>query len=178
VKRPVQNLRVLQIALAASPMLFAGVIGFLFSRDGLPPSSPSTQILDQMRIFSFVNFFLAAVMWMLGPLLRRQVLAGKSNLRVESDVYAGSIEKVLANRWVAGQLVVVTTREGCGVFGLTICLLAIKNGAFSVWPLLWLNAIPTVIFIVYAIASLPRDQEFDLYMTETNAASMNSINKS
>jgi len=158
----IQALRIIQGAMAAGVVVFAGVVLYLsYVVFGPSTSEPSTgdRLVD---LLSMVNAVLACVCvilaWLVGRIpLRRFTPPAEldpiAEVPEDSPVFAEFVAALFPAR-----LVRLAMLEGAGLFGLVVCLLAGLCGVVRARPAYLFNMLPAGLMVAYSVVTFPTRQ--------------------
>lgn len=130
----VRTSRMIVIALCVGVVLFLGVTIFL-------PVTSGTALLTnrQLELLTAVVLVTTCLLWGAG-------FAVASKLRREPSL--PNLRQAL--------ILEAALREGASFFGLVVLLLAkVVGGGFSGRPWVWLDALPTALFVLVSLTTLP-----------------------
>lgn len=140
VAQTANTLRIIQLAMAGGIVMMAAVSGFIASSS---VRVPGPQELGTIRLLSIVDLVFAAGAVAAAPLVYRSARGASPTL--------GSLQSARIARAALG--------EGAALLGATVCFLAGSNGALRAEPLYWLNAVPAVVFVAWAVKTLPTEDD-------------------
>jgi hypothetical protein len=146
-EQTVRGLQVLQVAMMAGPIFFAGAVLFKAAMpDATPTGSPESVSL--MKTLSAINLLLALIAYRLGPVIFRW------RLRTAARVSGGEADTLL-EALRSGWIVRLGLAEGAAVFGAAVCFLGQANGILRTFPVYWFNLLTVAAVVVFGAATFP-----------------------
>jgi len=161
------DLKGMQVLIGAMPV---GIVLFLLVvlfRTLIAPIDTPDAASDgsTVTMLSLVHLILFGAAIVLAPILHRAQLRKVVDGGARGEELA--VEAVGAVRQAA--IVRLAVLEAPALFGLIICLLASKHELLSVQPIYWLNALSSLIFILFAAMNFPTRERveaiFDAHFT-------------
>lgn len=149
-----RGLLVLQLALAAGPLVFLGVVLGLPLSTGAVEAEPG--VLQPPLVFSAGHALLTLGVWAAAAVVPAAQLrqAGRA-LRERAAADAG----ILAAAWMApfraARILTLALLEGTALFGVGLLFLARTAGSLEARPELWAHLLPLGVLLAWAAGSLP-----------------------
>ncbi len=153
-RESVRQIRILQIALTAAPIVFfGGAVALSFLQTAARPLDP-----DMLPTLSLVNGGLALLSYA-GAFLFSSLHF--SPARVRSFIFSADAGSragrclILIRNAVILRLAML---EGAAFFGVAVCLIAVTSGNTAGTPEYWLNAAPVLILLLTSAATFPTEE--------------------
>jgi len=151
------GLQILTGACAMGALLFLAMT-LALSASGIE-EAPRDEDLVLFPILSGVNAVMFASCFTLGFLFYR--------LGTRSLGRAASAAELFATLRGAA-ILRLALLEGSALLGVVVCFLGVLQGAVAKQPLIWANAAPAVIFILFTLATFPtRERVIELFSRRT-----------
>jgi len=139
----VRGLRILQLALMAGALLFAGSVFLMMTLRG--DETPGVPQGSLMRMLTAANLAWMVVAHAAGAwLFRRRMEAAPP------DDASGAVG-ALREAWI----VRLALAEGSALFGSAACMMAVLGGTLPAQPVWWVNLVPVAVFTAFGAVTLP-----------------------
>ena len=148
----VRGLLVLQLALAAGPLMFAGVVLALpFPAPAQAPEGPFPP-----PALSLAHAVLTLGVWGAALVLpAAQLRQAGRDLCDHPPVDAATAAALWIGQFRARRILVLALLEGAALFGVVLLFLARSSGALAQRPELYAHLLPLGVLLAYALGSLP-----------------------
>ena len=140
----IRALQVLQLALVAGLVMFWGTIGFLAQVVEVAPREGAAQTVVAL---SAAHVFVALSTWTASAFVPELGLKRR--------------ELPIMGRLRAATILRLALFEGAALLGAVVCLLAVQLGVARELPLVWLNGITSVAFLLVIAATFPTRERIE-----------------
>ena len=151
-------LQLLQAAMALGVLLFGTVTGILYASGAGGAEARADASVE--TVLSVADAVMAVFLWIgaiaLFPACCRSPAAAPSAKHALSSTAGGGTPgAALAGRLRGAWILRLALLEGSALFGIVVCLIGALDGTLREQPVFWLNAIPAILFLVFAAATFP-----------------------
>ncbi|MEK7484681.1 MAG: hypothetical protein AABZ60_10170 [Planctomycetota bacterium] len=156
VSKRILSLQTISFGLVMSVVLFFALIlalTFLQSPQIPSPQKQASQ-LSELKLFSMVNAILLSSSFMMAFLLphfsSQKRLLSLRQYQDKEPLYESALQIFRASL-----ILKLALLEGSALFGLVVCFLGSQAGTLQKTPVFWLNAFPSLVFILIWIFAFP-----------------------
>lgn len=178
-----QQLRMQQgihVAIGLGPIVFAVIIGFVYSRTAAQPPDPDS--IGLLRFVSLVHIAVAFICWTasfivpgvilsvrrLDAAIGQPMVAARGLTRPITDPY-----EILLTLMLQAHIVRIALLEGPALFGLVVCLVGTVQGQIQTHPVYWFNTGSTVVLaLLLAITYPTRDKLVETFRRKKETAGL------
>ena len=132
--------------------------------DLVTAEAPDTSASDVLLVMTGMLGITTLVAWFIhGPIYRRMLQATDTDQGRVMSVGDGAS---LVQRVIRAEIVRTSIFEGVAFFGVGICFVAAAWGVLQQAPVFWVNIVPAVAFVAWAVLNLPsRERMVMIYRT-------------
>jgi len=149
-------MQMIVVAMIFGVGIFAALIVGLHLSGALGSETYTDTDLSLVNLLSTLNIVAVCTAVLFALLIPPRLL--KRKLRPLTDEIAEGTEqqdspeafKKFLEAYCPAGVVRLAALEGASLYGLVVCLIAVGSGALEEQPLYWTNAVPGVLFIMYA----------------------------
>lgn len=152
---PADQLKAMQVltgALVAGPILFLVAVAVI---GAMQPEPAQRQPLENIQLFSTVHAFVAFGCVAMSVVLFKLRFTNQpppAGLETPAEVVEEGLSVLRA-----AQVLRMALLEGPALFGGVVCFLAATGGLLREHPVIWLNALTTLVLVVVTAATFPTE---------------------
>lgn len=134
-----QTLSTIVYAMAMGLVMLSGVVGLMHVQSKRSPTPPELAAVNTMTMIA---------MGVAAALIVASELVWKALLRKADEA---NVNQAVTTAFIVRSAL----REGAGLLGAVVALIAAMNGAMRVYPAYWADLAPAALFLVYAFTHAP-----------------------